>query len=205
MRWTRGRLDLDGGRWCWRRAGGEAHARAKHATARDDARTPRATAKPSAAAGGGSACTDSDETALWWSPQAPAAGATIKLLAVGEESGAGELIGDRSRRRAARAHRGPPPGRPRQRVGGAGRAARGRLPGDLDARRPDARLPDDRGRCPRAQARHQRREGGLAGDPRLGPPLRELLLGLDRRAFRRAAGRLARLPPAASGAARSGA
>src|SRR6185312_7069918 len=45
-------------------------------------------AAPAAAA---TACTDSDETALWWAPQAPAAGTTIKLLAVGEENGAGEL------------------------------------------------------------------------------------------------------------------
>ena len=72
--------------------------------------------------------------------------------------------GDRSRRRAPRAHGGAPPGRSRQPVGRADRAARGRLPGDLDARRPDARLPDDRRRGARAQARHQRREGGLAGD-----------------------------------------
>ncbi len=63
-------------------AGGEAQARAKHAT------TP---ARSTAAAPGASACTDSDETALWWSPLAPAAGATIKLLAVGEENGGGEL------------------------------------------------------------------------------------------------------------------
>ena len=63
-------------------AGGEAHARAKHTTA---------AARSSAAVPSAAACTDSDETALWWSPVAPAAGATIKLLAVGEESGAGEL------------------------------------------------------------------------------------------------------------------
>ncbi len=66
-------------------AGGEAQARAKHATAR------ATNARSSAAAPSASACTDSDETALWWSPLAPSAGATIKLLAVGEESGAGEL------------------------------------------------------------------------------------------------------------------
>jgi hypothetical protein len=66
-------------------AGGETQARAKHAT-------PQATTgKSSAAAPGASACADSDETALWWSPLAPSAGTTIKLLAVGEESGAGEL------------------------------------------------------------------------------------------------------------------
>ena len=66
-------------------AGGEVQARAKHAT-------PHATTgKSPAAAPSASACTDSDETALWWSPLAPAAGATIKLLAVGEENGAGEL------------------------------------------------------------------------------------------------------------------
>src|SRR5438552_3534323 len=66
-------------------AGGEVPGRAKHATAH------ATTAKSSAAAPSASACTDSDETALWWSPLAPSAGATIKLLAVGEESGAGEL------------------------------------------------------------------------------------------------------------------
>ncbi len=66
-------------------AGGEVQARAKHAT-------PHATTgKSPAVAPSASACTDSDETALWWSPLAPSAGATIKLLAVGEESGAGEL------------------------------------------------------------------------------------------------------------------
>jgi hypothetical protein len=63
-------------------SGGEAHARAKHTTA---------AARSSGAVPSAAACTDSDETALWWSPLAPAAGATVKLLAVGEESGAGEL------------------------------------------------------------------------------------------------------------------
>ena len=65
-------------------AGGEVQARGKHATAH--ATTP---AKSTAVVPG--ACTDSDETALWWSPLAPTAGTAIKLLAVGEESGAGEL------------------------------------------------------------------------------------------------------------------
>ena len=121
-------------------AGGEAHARAKHAPATTRAKT---TAKSSAAAPGASACTDSDETALWWSPQAPTAGATIKLLAVGEESGAGELsaIDPAGARHALTVARHP--GVPGQPVGRAGRAPRGRLPGDLDARRPNARLPDD--------------------------------------------------------------
>jgi hypothetical protein len=36
-------------------------------------------------------CTDSDEAALWWSPQAPTAGGAIKVLAVGEGVAAGEL------------------------------------------------------------------------------------------------------------------
>ncbi len=58
---------------------GGAQARAKHPTS------------AASAARSASACADSDEAALWWSPLAPAAGATIKLLAVGEESGAGEL------------------------------------------------------------------------------------------------------------------
>ena len=87
-------------------AGGEAQARAKHATAH------ATTGKPSAAASSASACVDSDETALWWSPLAPAAGATIKLLAVGEESGAGELAAIGPDGEAPRAHRGAPPGRP---------------------------------------------------------------------------------------------
>jgi hypothetical protein len=73
-------------------AGGEAHARAKHATAPSSHAPRHATESgKSSAAPGGAACADSAETALWWSPEAPAAGATIKLLAVGEESGAGEL------------------------------------------------------------------------------------------------------------------
>jgi hypothetical protein len=60
-------------------AGGRAEARA-------------AKKKPAAAAASSTTgCTDSDDKALWWSPRAPAAGATIKLLAVGEEDGAGEL------------------------------------------------------------------------------------------------------------------
>ncbi len=57
-------------------AGANAEARAKKAAA------------PAAASGG---CADSDDKALWWSPLAPAAGATIKLLAVGDEEGGGEL------------------------------------------------------------------------------------------------------------------
>jgi hypothetical protein len=36
-------------------------------------------------------CADSDEHALWTSPQQPVAGAPIKLLGVGDEDGAGEL------------------------------------------------------------------------------------------------------------------
>jgi hypothetical protein len=53
-------------------------ARAKHGAA----------AAPAPATHG---CADSDEAALWWSPAAPAAGATIKLLAVGEGAATGEL------------------------------------------------------------------------------------------------------------------
>ena len=129
-------------------AGCEAHARAKHATAPSKVTAKatahgKATAGSSAAAPGASACTDSDETALWWSPAAPTAGAAVKLLAVGEESGAGELsvIDPAGARHALTAARHP--GVARQPVGRADRAARRRLPGDLDARGPDARLPDD--------------------------------------------------------------
>ena len=60
-------------------AGGRAEARAG---------AKKKVAAPAASAGG---CADSDDKALWWSPLAPAAGATIKLLAVGEEDGSGEL------------------------------------------------------------------------------------------------------------------
>ncbi|HEY4395992.1 MAG TPA: hypothetical protein VGP64_18135, partial [Polyangia bacterium] len=47
--------------------------------------------KKAAAAASAGGCADSEDKALWWSPVAPVAGATIKLLAVGEEDGAGEL------------------------------------------------------------------------------------------------------------------
>ena len=81
-------------------AGGNARARSKHAVA----------AHPGAPhTGAPAACGDSDEAALWWSPLAPAAGATIKLLAVGEESGAGELtaIDPAGQRRALTVARHP--------------------------------------------------------------------------------------------------
>jgi hypothetical protein len=54
-----------------------------------------AKAKPKHAAphpgGASGACSDTDGAAIWWSPLAPAAGATVKLLAVGQEDGGGTL------------------------------------------------------------------------------------------------------------------
>ncbi len=50
--------------------------------------------KPAGSLAGGAskgACNDGDEAALWWSPQAPAAGRPIKLLAVGDADASGDL------------------------------------------------------------------------------------------------------------------
>jgi hypothetical protein len=58
---------------------------------RAEARKHAAPAAKGAASAAPAACTDSDDKALWWSPIAAKAGGTIKLLAVGEEDGAGEL------------------------------------------------------------------------------------------------------------------
>jgi hypothetical protein len=51
----------------------------------------KASAKPARAAAAPAGCADSDEHALWISPQQPAAGGAVKLLAVGDEEATGEL------------------------------------------------------------------------------------------------------------------
>ena len=73
-----------------------AEARSKHA-------------RPAAAKETAAGCADSDEAALWWSPFAPAAGAPIKLLAVGDENAAGDLavVGPDGHRQALTVARHP--------------------------------------------------------------------------------------------------
>ena len=58
---------------------------AGHVAARGKAKKKAATDAPATREVDG-ACTDSDATALWWSPLAPAAGQTIKIMAVGDGS-----------------------------------------------------------------------------------------------------------------------
>src|SRR6185312_6140603 len=53
--------------------------------------TKTATKARSAGGASGSGCADSDEHALWISPQQPVAGGAVKLLAVGDEDATGEL------------------------------------------------------------------------------------------------------------------
>ena len=159
------------------RARGSARRADSATRARQDGKAPRAR-RPARAA-----CTDSDDTALWWSPLAPAAGATIKLLAVGEESGAGELaaIDPAGARHALTVTRH--------------RASPASLSAELTAPHAGAyRVTWTRGdktlACRTIEvAAHAPKpdtavgQGGLAGGARLGSPLRELLLGLDRRLF----------------------
>jgi hypothetical protein len=85
-------------------------ARAKAAT-KATQKKPR----PASTAGAGpsdGACHDGDEAALWWAPQAPVAGATIKLLAVGDAaSGELEATGpDGAARKLTAVARSGPPG-----------------------------------------------------------------------------------------------
>ena len=81
----------------------------------------------------------------------------------------------------------------------------GRSSADLAAGRQADRLPQDSGRREAGGAVDLGRRERLAVGARLGSALREPLLGLDRDAVRRAHRSVAGLPPAAPGAARSGA
>ncbi len=69
---------------------------------------PKTKPRPAHGAPAG-ACADSDEHALWIAPQQPAASAPVKLLAVGDEDGAGELavVGPDGQRRPLTVARHP--------------------------------------------------------------------------------------------------
>ncbi|MFL5304398.1 MAG: hypothetical protein ACJ8F1_04265, partial [Polyangia bacterium] len=54
-------------------------------------KTSTAKAKAKSHGTAGATCADSDEHALWIAPQQPVAGASVKLLAVGDEEAAGDL------------------------------------------------------------------------------------------------------------------
>jgi hypothetical protein len=88
-----------------------------HAAARDKAKATgkskaggKSADAPAAKAPADGACADSDSTAIWWSPQAPAAGRPVKIMAVGDGSGelsVAELGGD-ARVLATVSREGPP-------------------------------------------------------------------------------------------------
>jgi len=54
------------------------------AFARAPAKSKHAAAASAGGSAAGSGCADGDDAAIWWAPRAPAAGGTIKLLAVGD-------------------------------------------------------------------------------------------------------------------------